>query len=452
MSKEQFVQDFRHSYPGEFVSFILDRWKNPPLPERLPTSCIDPACQLPDRSVLEQIISICYQASLKKEEGRPVMFRLILGDHYLFHHDCGPPTGLHSFRFEKMRPLTETELYRLAPAADFYRALIGVTISQEKRVQIWGLVHTGTLWLQPINGGTKALPSLPLCPVIYVTGPGRISVGMGSNLLASLNGGQMVDIFPDFFSAPWLAESFAAERLKIKEVHEAARERSIKPWARLDPDFDKMIGQQVILRIISLIRSFHHGGMLVYLPTDISQDVSVMKRYISLKYQFYEEEPRLRFRTLMLRIMNTFAELHGESGNIEKVVGWQEYVNSTSEAIALLDEAIFNLAHFVAGLSAVDGALVLTKQQEILGFGGVISGDLEEVGAITNAYDIEGRFIQQEPSEDVGTRHRAAYRLCNRLHGCIVIVVSQDGNTRFVKWFNGSVTYWDLASTGVPEF
>jgi hypothetical protein len=48
------------------------------------------------------------------------------------------------------------------------------------------------------------------------------------------------------------------------------------------------------------------------------------------------------------------------------VVGWQEYVNSRSEEIALLDEAIFDLAHFIAALSAIDGAVVMTKRQDLL--------------------------------------------------------------------------------------
>jgi DNA integrity scanning protein DisA with diadenylate cyclase activity len=148
--------------------------------------------------------------------------------------------------------------------------------------------------------------------------------------------------------------------------------------------------------------------------------------------------------------MNTFAELHGESENSAKVVGWQEYVNSRSEAIALLDEAIFDLAHFIAALSATDGAIVMTKSQELLGFGGVISGDMDAVETITHALDIEGRLTQQELIEEVGTRHRAAYRLCHEVHDALVVVISQDGNARLVKWHNGAVTYWDFAPIGAP--
>ena len=94
----------------------------------------------------------------------------------------------------------------------------------------------------------------------------------------------------------------------------------------------------------------------------------------------------------------------------------------------------------------------MTKNQDLLGFGGVVSGNIDEVRSITHALDIEGLHTQQELIEEVGTRHRAAYRLCYELHDAFVFVVSQDGNARLVKWHNGSVTCWDLAASDVPGF
>ncbi len=451
MSDERSKEFCLHAYPRELVSFILDQWKNPLFIQRLASAGVDPSIKLPDRCVLEQVISTCYQASLMQEEERPVLFRLIVRDRHLFSPGDGPPAGLHKLQFARMRPFNEYELCHLAPAADFYRALIGADLGLEDRVQIWGMVHSGTRWIQPMSGGTKAIPPLPPSLVIYVRGPGRIAVSIGPEIIASLNGGQISCPSMDIFSAAWLAESLASVRSEIEEMHEAARARSRKPWARLDPKFGRIISQQVVRRIVSLIRNSRHGGMLVYLPTEMSQDLSAIDPHISLKYRFRAEEPRQRFLTLILKIMATFAELHGDPENLAKVVGWKEYVNSQSEALALLDEAIFDLAHFIAALSAIDGAVVMTKRNDILGFGGVISGDLDEVETITRALDIEGRLTQQE-SIEAGTRHRAAYRLCHGLHDALAIVISQDGNARLVKWHNGSVTYWDLAPAGVLGF
>ena len=442
----------KHAYPEELVSFIFDVWQDPQFVDRLRSAGIDPAFRLPDRPLLEGIISTCYQASLLQEEQRPVRFRLIIQDPRLFPVEDGPPTGLHRFQFDRPRPFNEYELSRLSPAADFYRTLIGITLAREDGAQIWGMVHTGTRWLQAVYGGTKTFPPLPPCPVIYVTGPGQISVGIGAEIIASLAGGQLNCPSLDVFASHWLAESFAAVRSEMSELHQQARASAGKPWATLDPDFGRSVGQQVVRRIISVIRTAHHGGTLVYLPPELEHDILAENRYMTVKYQFREEESRRRFLTLVLRIMNTFAELLGDPQDPGKVVGWPDYVACQDETISLLDEAIFDLAHFIAALSATDGAVVMTKRQELIGFGGVISGDIDKVETVTHALDTEGNLTETELSEGVGTRHRAAYRLCQELPGAVAIVISQDGNVRVVKWHNDSVTYWDQAPTGVPGF
>ncbi len=442
-----------HAYPEELVSFIFDLWQEPAFLERLRSADIDPADQLPAREVLVKIISTCYQASLQQEEERQVMFRLIIRAPELLPADEGPPTGLHRLRFCATRPFNEYELHRLAPAADFYRTLIGVTLERDNTLQIWGLIHSGARWMQTVYGGRKIFPPLPPCLVVLVTGPGRVSVCMGQEVIASLNNGQINCPSLDVFQSRWLTESFFGVRMEMRELHALDRAKAGgETWARLDPDFGRNVAQQVVRRIISIIRNSRHGGTLVYLPPELDREILEMNRYMTIKYQFCEEEPRQRFRILMLRIMETLARLYGDPATPDRIVGWQEYVTCRSEEIALLDEAIFDVAHFIAALTATDGAVVMSKRQELLGFGGVISGDIDRVEALNHALDTEGTIIEQESSEGVGTRHRAAYRLCHELHDALAVVISQDGNVRLVKWHNGAVTYWDQVTTGVPGF
>jgi hypothetical protein len=441
-----------HSYPKDLVAFIYDRWQDPGFVERLCPAASDCTFQLPDRAVLEQVISTCYQASLMREEERPVMFRLIIRDSHLFSAEEGPPTGMHRLVFSRVRPFNEYELHRLAPAADFYRTLIGITLVPGDGAQIWGMLHSGTRWMHAVYGGRKTSPPLPVCPVVYVTGAGQISVCIGSEIIASLNGGQITCPSVDVFNSKWIADSLAMVHSETMELHQQARARANRVWANLDPEFGSYVGQQAARRIISVIRNSHHGGLLVYVPQDMTEEILKENRFMSLKYQFLEHESRQRFRTLTLRIMNTLAEIHGDPHHPDKLVGWQDYVNSKNDSIALLDEAIFDVAHFIAALSAVDGAVVISKRQELLGFGGVISGDLDSVGMVAHALDTEGLRTEPVLSEGVGTRHRAAYRLCQRLHEAIAIVISQDESVQIVKWHNGMVTYWDQVPTGVPGF
>jgi hypothetical protein len=167
---------------------------------------------------------------------------------------------------------------------------------------------------------------------------------------------------------------------------------------------------------------------------------------VTLKYKFAEGEPRRRFRTLIVSAMNNLAGSYGREGaSSGKEVGWRAYEASSDEKLSDLDEAIFEVAHLIAGLCAVDGAFVMTQRFELLGFGGEISGKLPGVKTVLKALDVEGDEIVEEPAEEFGTRHRSAYRLCNALPDVIAVVISQDGNVRFVKRKDGAVTYWDQA-------
>jgi hypothetical protein len=74
-------------------------------------------------------------------------------------------------------------------------------------------------------------------------------------------------------------------------------------------------------------------------------------------------------------------------------------------------------------------------------------GDLPEVPWVMRARDPAGEEREWVRTDRVGTRHRAAYRLCHVLRNVLAIVVSQDGGLRVVRWHNEAVTYWDQVAT-----
>jgi hypothetical protein len=142
--------------------------------------------------------------------------------------------------------------------------------------------------------------------------------------------------------------------------------------------------------------------------------------------------------------MRALAQTHETSAEPPAPIGWRAYSASANRALAALDEAVFEVSHLIAGLADVDGAVVLTKRFEVLGFGAEIGGgDLEDVHTVRRATDLEGIETEEETVFGVGTRHRSAYRLCSRIHDALVVVISQDGTVRFVTWKDGAVTYWD---------
>ena len=439
-----------HSYPAELADFVREQWHDG-------STLVDEYCEaahdreaLPPPEILQTILSTCYQASLLREEERPVRFRLIVAPADSFPPPGGPPHGLHRLLFSEQRRFTQHELRRLAPGIDFYRGLIGAQIDPNEGPMIWGIVTSGPRWVQAIHGGRQSFQRLPANLVVRATSPGRIAVCKGLLTLATLVGGRIVQPSLDIFDSTWLPAAFDDARAELYALHREARESARTPWAELDPNVTRILAQHSVRRIIGVMRNSHHGGTILFLPPEGDGSVEKLDGRLSSKYGFAPEEPRRRFRTLMVALMNALAASHPEHPH-RRTVGWEQYAISTDGGIAQLDEAFFELANLIAGLAAIDGAVVLNKRFELLGFGAEIGGDLPVVRYVSRALDAEGKEKVRESVENVGTRHRSAYRLCNFVHDALAIVVSQDGTVRFVKWHDGEVTYWDHVSTSVLD-
>ena len=439
-----------HSYPADLAEVVLRTWHDG-------SSLTDEYCEavhdhdaLPAPDVLEIILSTCYQASLLREEERPVRFRLIVANAASFPAPGGPPHGLHRLLFDEPRPLSHHELRRLAPAVDFHRALIGAQIEPRDGLMLWGMITTGPRWVQAMYGGRQRFQRLPANLVVRVTAPGRVAACKGLVTLATLVGGRIVQPSLDIFDSTWVPATFAGWRDELLALHREARERASTPWAELDPGLPRLIVQHSVRTVIGLMRNSHHGGTILFLPAEGDGSIETLGGRVRPKYGFASEEPRRRFPTLIVALINALAAAPPTHPERRKV-GWEEYVSSTDGDVAQIDEAIFELANQVAGLAAVDGAVVLNKRFELLGFGAEIGGDLPAVRWVARALDAEGTAKVRESVERDGTRHRSAYRLCNFVHDALAIVVSQDGTVRFVKWHEGEVTYWDHVSTSVLD-
>ncbi len=170
-----------YSYPGDLARFVLDRWGDAP---ESPGS----AGTLPDAAALEGFFAACYQASMLREEERPVVFRAILAEPALFDPEGRPPEGLQRLAFPRALPFDPRELRRLSVAADPQRTLIGVRPDGEGGLRIWGLINSGTRWLRDVQGGRRAGAPLPLAPVVHVNAPGSIEAYRGHELVGKLQG------------------------------------------------------------------------------------------------------------------------------------------------------------------------------------------------------------------------------------------------------------------------
>jgi hypothetical protein len=302
-------------------------------------------------------------------------------------------------------------------------------------------VQSGPKWLQSARGGRDVPSPVPQdAVVVRADGTGHIAISVGDVTFAELRGGRLSGGAVNVFKAHWLKSRFADSRVQLMREHEDAVGTAAVP---LELDALRTVSQQMVKRLVATIQDSRHGGTVVFLPRARTSSVLCESEIIQLKYAFAEEEPRRRYRTLMLSLMNELVSAAAEVDPRPKAVSFDLYQRLNRPSIAALDEAIVEMSQLIAGLADVDGAVVLSERFEVMGFGGEIVSTAPEVTTIRRGLDLEGTKYETVPIDGVGTRHRAAYRLCAQEHDAFAVVVSQDGGVQFVAWHNGALMYWE---------
>jgi DNA integrity scanning protein DisA with diadenylate cyclase activity len=91
----------------------------------------------------------------------------------------------------------------------------------------------------------------------------------------------------------------------------------------------------------------------------------------------------------------------------------------------------------VAGLTAVDGATVITDRHEVIAFGAkIVRRDGSSlVSEVIVTEPIEGsRAEVVEPAQLGGTRHLSAAQFVRDQHDAVALVASQDGRFTVFAW------------------
>lgn len=405
-----------HAYPAQLADFVLDHW-----PKAIPLAL--------DRRALADLLSTCFQASLAHEEGRTVRFRLVSASPSDLSQASAASDFL-SLEFSEPQLLTPDSARRLSPAAPFHSSLVGVT-RQGEAWSMWGIVHTGANWLAPTWGGRRRGQESPALPMVHVLGAGRIGVYAGADLVASLEHGMIEATTTDVFTSNWISKLFRVARSQAVTIDAS------EP-AAASPELVRLISQHLVRRAIFLIRQAGHGGLILFADTELLEQCTASATGpLKLKYAFRDNDARRRYRTLLLRLFGALAQ-HGEGA-----VDLQRFFETETPDVISAEQSIFELSRLVSGLAAVDGAVVLNKRFELIGFGAEVSGELPYPDTVLQALDVEGERRSPEPANSVGTRHRAAYRFVAAHPMGLAIVISVDGIVRFVANIEGQIVFWD---------
>jgi hypothetical protein len=99
--------------------------------------------------------------------------------------------------------------------------------------------------------------------------------------------------------------------------------------------------------------------------------------------------------------------------------------------------ALRDAVELVAGVTAVDGATVLTDRYELLGFGAKIARrrGAAHVERVTLTEPIEGGEAREvTPGQIGGTRHLSAAQFVHDQRDALALVASQDGRFTVFAW------------------
>jgi hypothetical protein len=279
--------------------------------------------------------------------------------------------------FERPLPLDPGVLTKIAPAVERPGIHLGVTHSADRLV-VWGT--------------TRAIPSL--CLVVEVAAPGLIVIKHHSSETAgkfvnvAVLEGDQVKIIDERAAA--IPDCPALLTALLGSESPAAWVSSVRHSVN------------VLVQLAVSMRAHGRGGSLLVVPA-----LGEAWRESIVSPIPYAVSPPFSYLAELARASDD------DSGRL----------NRTVDA--------------VAGLTAVDGAVILTDQYDVLGFGAKITRrrgyPLVEQVIVTEP--IEGGVAALvQPDKLGGTRHLSAAQFVQDQHGCAALVASQDGRFTVFEW------------------
>jgi hypothetical protein len=164
----------------------------------------------------------------------------------------------------------------------------------------------------------------------------------------------------------------------------------------------------ILVQLAASMRAHGRGGLLLVVPGNGDEWQESIVRPIP--YAVVPPFPEL-------------AQLTRESPDTKLKRPWQDAVNRAVEAIA--------------GLTAVDGATVLTNRYELLAFGTKIARrkGSPQVEQVTLTEPVEGNIaLTVHPTQLGGTRHLSAAQFVHDQRDAVALVASQDGRFTVFAW------------------
>jgi hypothetical protein len=327
----------------------------------------------PDAAAIETIVDAAFWASLRREEGYSPKISLA----FLPPEQAGEP-----LRFERELALTPNVLTRLAPAVERPGIHLGVwrVGGENDELRVWGT--------------TRAIPKL--CFVLEVIEPGLLVI----KYRRGQDTGKYVNVVVLKGDQIKVVDEMGANLPDCPDLLTSLLDFG-SPTARTD-------SVNALVQLAVSMRAHGRGGSLLVVP----QGSNAWRESI-LQPVSYAVSPAFSELAALMRL----------DFKAREQSTWQE--------------AFIDAVDAIAGLTAVDGAALITDQYELLAFGAKIGrrdggGRVEQV--IVTEPIVGGVPAVVPPLELGGTRHLSAAQFVQDQRGSLALVASQDGRFTVFAW------------------
>ncbi|HET9370266.1 MAG TPA: hypothetical protein VFO19_08460 [Vicinamibacterales bacterium] len=290
-----------------------------------------------------------------------------------------PEQAGQPLRFQKRLPLLPAALARLAPAVERASIHLGVWREAGEPFYVWGTA--------------RSLPEV--CFVIEVVASGLLVIK------------QSGEPFGKFVNVAVLE----GDQIKMVDERNAFMPECpdvVQSLLGLDIDGLRGEAQNVLVQIAASMRRHGRGGALLVVPAG-----STTWRDSIVSPVLYALDPPFTELSRLIR------EEHDATHQPE----WQDALRNTIDAIG--------------GLTAVDGATIISDAFEVLAFGAKITPRRGNAGVdrVLASEPIEGsQSTFATPTQLGGTRHLSAAQFVHDQRDAIALVASQDGRFTIFRW------------------
>lgn len=348
--------------------------------------------------------------------------------------------------FAESIELSPHNLIKLGAAASSESALIVVYGPSNRPPMIIGLIDQQLAYYRSaMHDESGSTYGRPYGLLIKILGAGHLVASYNETPIAELRVGEVLHDLPDVF----IKNSPIYKVLKpgfddlLKEIFDNLSDsRGYKTFCtqRL-----KELWPSTFKRLLCEIHELKHGGTILVSPSmAMIQDTCKIKYLIDFK--------RLH-NAIVMQIVHKYEEDLFEnviSGSYLDPEKEEMPVNLyLDDAIARSDSedansAIAGSIKFISTLSRHDGAVLMTPDLTVSGFGIEITVNEppEKIISVKKSHGSVLKAKQIDP-EKYGTRHRSAMRFCWANPGSVAFVISQDGGVRAITRLNNKVVVWE---------